>query len=46
MLWDREILEKKYPDECKEIREDERQKVIKKVIEAVFSVLKDCEKDE
>ena len=27
-LWDKEILEMEYPDICREIRADERQKVI------------------
>ena len=28
MLWDRELLEKEYPEICAEIRADEREKVI------------------
>lgn len=28
MLWDMESLESMYPNECREIRQDERQKII------------------
>jgi hypothetical protein len=46
MLWDREILEKEYPEICAEIRADEREKVINAIKWSLDDFVKRGEKHE